>query len=77
MGNDNFKLIGDIESALLQAQSMANIALDNHNYKSMGYDEPFITHNNMGNLLWAITDLINKAYDDLQKIEIKGDANNG
>lgn len=69
MTDKNFKLVSEIEAKLLQVQSMAKIALNNHNYKCAGYDEPFIEHTDMGNLLWAIIDLTDNAYNQLQEVE--------
>ncbi|WP_294615457.1 hypothetical protein [uncultured Gilliamella sp.] len=77
MTDKNFKLVGEIEAKLLQAQSMAKIALNNHNYKSAGYDEPFIEHTDMGNLLRAIIDLSDIAYNQLQNIGTNGGNHHG
>ena len=55
---NNNELVYKVESTLLQVKSLAKIALDNTNHKLSGYDEPFISQADMGNLLWAISDLI-------------------
>ncbi|OTQ73795.1 hypothetical protein [Gilliamella sp. N-G2] len=77
MRNNNHRLINNIETKLSQAQSMIRVILDNHNYKDDGLDEPFINHYDTGNLLWATGDLLEDAYKELLKIDIKGDKNNG
>lgn len=71
MRKTNSKLLFQAEAKLLQAQSMASIALKNHNYKFEGYDEPFIEPKGTGDLLWLIGDLIEGALTGLQQIEIK------
>lgn len=77
MSNDNFKLICDVESKLIQVQSMAKIALNNTNHKYAGYDEPFIEQADMSNLLWAIVDLVEQAFDELQEYGLTEGKNNG
>lgn len=77
MGNDNFKLICDVESKLIQVQSMAKIALNNTNHKYAGYDEPFIEQADMSNLLWAIVDLVEQAFDELQEYGLTEGKKNG
>lgn len=77
MTNKNFKLICDVESKLIQVQSMAKIALNNTNHKYAGYDEPFIEQDDMSNLLWAIVDLVEQAFDELQEYELTEGKNNG
>lgn len=77
MSNDNFKLICDVESKLIQVRSMAKIALNNTNYKYAGYDEPFIEQDDMSNLLWAIVDLVEQAFDELQEYGLTEGKNNG
>ncbi|MBI0095007.1 MULTISPECIES: hypothetical protein [Gilliamella] len=76
MGNNNFQILNNIETKLIQVRSMAKIALDNTNYKCAGYDEPFISQADMGNLLWAIVDLAEMAFDDLQEYRLSGGKNN-
>lgn len=66
----NSELITDIEAKLFQIESMARIALDNHNYKNSGYNEPFINNADMSNLMWAITDLAHDAYSKVQALEL-------
>lgn len=75
--NNNFQIINNIEAKLAQAQSMVKVVLDNHNYKDEGLDEPFIEHCDMGNLLWAIGDLIEDAYKKLLNIDFKGGNHHG
>lgn len=77
MPNKNFELLNSIEAKLYQIGSMAKIALDNHNYKNAGYDEPFIDNADMSNLMWAIVDLAEEASNKLDKLELKEDANHG
>lgn len=77
MSNDNFKLICDVESKLIQVRSMAKIALNNTNYKYAGYDEPFIEQDDMSNLLWVIVDLVEQAFDELQEYGLTEGKNNG
>lgn len=77
MSNDNADLICEVEATLLQLHSIAKIALDNHNYKSAGYDEPFIEHVDMGNLLWVIIDLTDSAYNKLQDVGTNGGNHHG
>ena len=55
---------------------MAKIALDNANYKLSGYEEPFIDQSDMSNLLWAIVDLAEQAFDDLQEYHLLGGKDN-
>ena len=75
MGNNNFQILNNIETKLIQVRSMAKIALDNTNYKCAGYDEPFISPADMGNLLWAIVDLAEQAFGDLQEYRLSGGKN--
>ena len=75
MNND--QLICNVESKLIQVRSMAKIALDNTNHKYAGYDEPFIEQTDMSNLLWAIVDLVEQAFDELQGYGLTEDKNNG
>ncbi|MCX8655546.1 hypothetical protein J3U66_00625 [Gilliamella sp. B2969] len=77
MTDKNFKLICDVESKLIQVQSMAKIALNNTNHKYAGYDEPFIEQDDMSNLLWAIVDLVEQAFDELQEYGLTEGKNNG
>ena len=77
MTDKNFKLICDVESKLIQVQSMAKIALNNTNHKYAGYDEPFIEQADMSNLLWAIVDLVEQAFDELQEYGLTEGKNNG
>lgn len=77
MTDKNFKLICDVESKLIQVRSMAKIALNNTNYKYAGYDEPFIEQDDMSNLLWAIVDLVEQAFDELQEYGLTEGKNNG
>ncbi|OTP81183.1 hypothetical protein [Gilliamella apicola] len=73
---NNHQLVCKVEGTLLQVKSMAKIALDNTNYKLSGYEEPFIDQSDMSNLLWAIVDLAEMAFDDLQEyrvLEVKND----
>ena len=79
---NNNELVYKVESMLLQVKSMTKIALNNTNHKLSGYDEPFISQADMGNLLWAIVDLAEMAFDDLQdkellNIDFEGGKNNG
>ena len=74
MNND--QLICNVESKLIQVRSMAKIALDNTNHKYAGYDEPFINQSDMSNLLWAIVDLAEQAFDDLQEYHLLGGKDN-
>lgn len=74
MNNDH--LICNVESKLIQVRSMAKIALDNTNHKYAGYDEPFINQSDMSNLLWAIVDLAEQAFDDLQEYHLLGGKDN-
>ena len=69
---NNNELVYKVESTLLQVKSMAQIALNNTNHKLSGYDEPFISQADMGNLLWAIVDLAEMAFDDLQEYRLSG-----
>ena len=69
---NNNELVYKVESTLLQVKSMAKIALDNANYKLSGYEEPFINQSDMSNLLWAIVDLAEQAFDDLQEYHLLG-----
>ena len=73
---NNNELVYKVESTLLQVKSMAQIALNNTNHKLSGYDEPFISQADMGNLLWAIVDLAEMAFDDLQEYCLSGGKNN-
>ena len=73
---NNNELVYKVESTLLQVKSMAQIALNNTNHKLSGYDEPFISQADMGNLLWAIVDLAEMAFDDLQEYRLSGGKNN-
>lgn len=75
--SNNTQLLTSIEAKLFQIGSMAKIALDNHNYKCAGYDEPFIDNVDMGNLMWAIADLAEEASNKLDKLELKEDSNHG
>lgn len=68
---NNNQLLTNIETKLFQIKSMAKIALDNHNYKNAGYDEPFINNIDMGNLIWAIVDIADEASNKLDKLELK------
>lgn len=77
MSNNNFQIINNIEAKLMQAQSIVKIVLDNHNYKDEGLDEPFIGHCDTGNLLWVMGDLINDAFNQLEKIDSHEDKNHG
>ena len=77
MTDKNFKLICDVESKLIQVQSMAKIALNNTNHKYAGYDEPFIEQDDMSNLLWAIVDLVEQAFDELQEYGLTEGKNTG
>ncbi|MWN89447.1 hypothetical protein GQ597_01790 [Gilliamella sp. Pra-s65] len=77
MGNNNFQILNNIETKLIQVRSMAKIALDNTNYKCAGYDEPFIEQTDMSNLLWVIVDLVEQAFDELQEYGLTEDKNNG
>lgn len=72
----NNELVYKVESMLLQVKSMTKIALNNTNHKLSGYDEPFISQADMGNLLWAIVDLAEMAFDDLQEYRLSGGKNN-
>ncbi len=73
---NNNELVYKVESTLLQVKSLAKIALDNTNHKLSGYDEPFISQADMGNLLWAIVDLAEQAFGDLQEYRLSGGKNN-
>lgn len=73
---NNHQLVCKVEGTLLQVKSMAKIALDNKNYKLSGYDEPFIDQSDMSNLLWAIVDLAEQAFDDLQEYHLLGGKDN-
>ena len=64
---NNDQLICKVEGTLIQVKSMAQIALDNTNYNLSGYNKPFINQTDMSNLLWAIIDLTDHAFDVLQK----------
>lgn len=77
MSNNNFQILNNIETKLIQVRSMAKIALDNTNYKCAGYDEPFIEQTDMSNLLWVIVDLVEQAFDELQGYGLTEDNNNG
>lgn len=77
MGNNNFQILNNIETKLIQVRGMAKIALDNTNYKCAGYDEPFIEQADMSNLLWVIVDLVEQAFDELQGHGLKEEKNNG
>ena len=72
----NNELVYKVESMLLQVKSMTKIALNNTIHKLSGYDEPFISQADMGNLLWAIVDLAEMAFDDLQEYRLSGGKNN-
>ncbi|RKS84674.1 hypothetical protein DES39_1886 [Orbus hercynius] len=72
MRSKNNELLNQIEARLMQAQSMIEVALNNHNYKCAGYDEPFIEHHQAGNLLWASSDLISLALDELGNMDLGG-----
>ena len=61
--NDN--QLSKVEATLLQLKSMAQIALNNTNYELSGYEDPFIEQMDMSNLLWAMVDLAERAFDDL------------
>jgi len=61
--NDN--QLSKVEATLLQLKSMAQIALNNTNYELSGYEDPFIAQTDMSNLLWAMVDLADRAFDDL------------
>lgn len=69
---NNNELVYKVESTLLQVKSLAQIALNNTNHKLSGYDEPFISPADMGNLPWAIVDLAEMAFDDLQEYRLSG-----
>ena len=73
---NNNELVYKVESTLLQVKSLAQIALNNTNHKLSGYDEPFINQSDMGNLLWAIVDLAEQAFGDLQEYRLSGGKNN-
>ena len=73
---NNNELVYKVESTLVQVKNMAQIALNNTNHKLSGYDEPFISQADMGNLLWAIVDLAEMAFDDLQEYRLSGGKNN-
>jgi hypothetical protein len=77
MAMNNDQLICNVESKLIQVRSMAKIALDNTTYKCAGYDEPFIEQADMSNLLWVIVDLVEQAFDELQKYGLTEEKNNG
>lgn len=73
---NNNELVYKVESTLLQVKSLAQIALDNTNYKLSGYEEPFINQSDISNLLWAIVDLAEQSFNDLQEyrvLEVKND----
>lgn len=59
--------LGKVEAILLQLKSMAQIALNNTNYELSGYKDPFIEQTDMSNLLWAMVDLADHAFDVLQE----------
>lgn len=74
MNND--QLICKVEGTLIQVKSMAQIALDNTNYNLSGYEEPFIKQSDMSNLLWAIIDLADHAFDVLQEYSLTEEITN-
>ena len=74
MNND--QLICKVDGTLIQVKSMAKIALDNTNYKLSGYEEPFINQSDMSNLLWAIIDLADHAFDVLQEYSLTEEITN-
>lgn len=74
MNND--QLICKVEGTLIQVKSMAQIALDNTNYNLSGYEEPFINQSDMSNLLWAIIDLADHAFDVLQEYSLTEEITN-
>ena len=63
--NDN--QLSKVEATLLQLKSMAQIALNNTNHELSGYEDPFIEQMDMSNLLWAMVDLADHAFDVLQE----------
>lgn len=76
MGNTNSEKYNKIESKLAQAQSMAEIILNNHNYACYGLDEPINNHTSTGNLMWALADLLDSTISDFNELEINGVNNN-
>ncbi len=74
MNND--QLICKVEGTLIQVKSMAQIALDNTNYNLSGYEKPFINQSDMSNLLWAIIDLADHAFDVLQEYSLTEEITN-
>ena len=73
--NKNFEVRLGIESKL--AQSLSLIRVIYHYYKDEGLDEPFIEHNDAGNLIWILNTLLEEVYKGFLDMNFKGGKNNG
>lgn len=74
MFNKNNELFNNIEAKLMQVHTLIEVILDNHNYQSAGYDQPFIEHHKSGNLMWTASDLVLEAIEELGQLDLKSES---